>query len=461
LRRLSLDSLAPTPSLARPLYHESGALLFAAGERIAEEEIGFLRKNGIKKLYDLGEGDPGAGAPPGEDTQTIVAPIEPASLPDEVRRFRRDRRATTAVRALERAAARLPPERVIQDPRGELRNGGVERAIERSRAGESPEGTPGRDRLEGLRPDPPRGAREKQDAIAERRRTVERLAALFGAIRAGGGVPREEAGDIARDLFLATMRDPDVALALLADRPPEPAGEEHAALARHSVNVSVLVLASAIELGYGLEQLFEIAWAAVFHDVGMLRLPEALAAKTGELDADERRELERHPLHAMEVLRRFPEVPVALAAVAADEHERPDRSGYPRGAEPGELARIVAVADHFEALASPRPHRPARTPHEALRELVALAARKKLDAKPLRALMKALSLFPVGSYVRLQDGAFGRVVRAGGADLARPLVAVLEAEERVAAWVDLASRADLRIAETVAAPSGADPLVGF
>lgn len=456
MRRIATDSLSPGVSLSRPLYHESGALLFAAGDRIAEEEIALLRKCGIKRLYDLGAGEP--DAVPGEDTSTGPVPVEPASLPDDVRRFRRDRRAAAALRAVERAAARLQPERVIADPRGELRNGGVERALERSRAGEAPEGAPGRDRLEGLRPDAPRGAREKQDALEVRRRTIGRLAAIFAAIRAGGGASREETEEVARDVFLATVGDPDVALALVAGGD---ASDGDVALAGHSLNVAVLTLATALELNYGLEQLFEIAFASLFHDVGMLRLPEALAAKTAELDPEERRELERHPLHAMEVLRRFAEVPVGLAAVVYDEHERPDRSGYPRGAEPGELARIVAVADVFEALASPRPHRPARTPHEALRELVALAARRKLDPKPLRALMKALSLFPVGSYVRLADQTFARVVRAGGADLARPLLAVIDEAGLVSAYLDLTQRPDLRIAENVAAPAGAEPLFGF
>jgi HD-GYP domain-containing protein (c-di-GMP phosphodiesterase class II) len=461
VRRIAVDSLGTTASLPRPLYHESGALLFAPGERVSEDEVALLRKTGIKKVYDLGgDGDP--GAVPGEDTSTGPVPVEPSHVPDEVRRFRRERRAVAALRALERAAARLRPERVIGDPRGELREGGVERAIERSRAGESPEGPPWRERLDALRPDGPRSPREKQDAVEVRRATIARLAAIFAAIRSGGAAARDEVDAVARDVFVAAARDVDLAIALVTEGLRERPADEHGALALHCHHVATLALACAIELGYGLEQLFELSYASLLHDVGMLRLPGALLTKPGEFDPEERRELERHPLHAMEILRRFEEVPVALAAVVADEHERPDGSGYPRGAEPGEFARIVAVADTLEALAGARLHHPARPAGEALRELVALAAKKKLDARAVRALMKALSLFPVGTWVRLSDGALARVVRGGGADAARPVVAVVSLEPPAAvAWIDLAERVDIRIAEPVPAPPGAEALLGF
>ena len=161
----------------------------------------------------------------------------------------------------------------------------------------------------------------------------------------------------------------------------------------------------------------------------------------------------------MEVLRRFREVPLALAAIAVEEHERLDGSGYPRGtSEVGEFSQIVAVADVYDALCSPRPHRPAITAHRAVREIIAFGNRKKLDAQTIRALLKSISLFPVGSFVRLSDGTFGRVIGAGQ-DPARPLVAVLCGE--AGPVLDLASRPDLKISDPAAAVPAGDPLVGF
>jgi hypothetical protein len=472
MRRIALEALTPTASLPRPLYHQCGALLFAGGERIGEEEIALLRRTGIKKLYDLGAG--GAGEFPGEETTSGPLPVEPPSLPEEVRRFRRERHAAAALRAIEKAA-RLAPERILADPRGELRNGGIERAIERARAGENPEGPPWRERLELSRPEPPRGGLEKQDALDARARAISRLAEAFAAVRAGGAPEASAVEDAAREVFALAARDPDLALALVGG-PAEARGGEAGpvaggvALARHAVDVAVLAIVAATELGYALEQLIEVAWAGILHDVGMLRLPEALAAKPATLDPDERRELERHPLHAIEVLRRFPEVPLALVAVVAEEHERPDGSGYPRGAgaEPGEFARVIAAADVYDALTTPRPYHGPRSPHEALRDLAALAARKKLDAKVVRAFMKALSLFPVGTWVRLggaggEQGLLARVVRGGAGDLARPVVALFPNDGPTAGgWLDLAGRPDLRIAAPAAAPpSGAEALSGF
>lgn len=492
MRRIATDSLTTAPVLPRPLFHESGALLFEAGERLSEEEIGLLRRAGVRRVYDLG-GDEGGGPGPdriaGEDSRTAplpafargqAAPEEPALPPDEVRVFRREKRAQGAYRAIERAAASLPEARRILDPRAELRNGGVDRAIARAKEGERPEGTPWRERLLALRPEFPRGAREKQAAVEARAALVARLARVFQALRAGGA-PDERPLALSKELLDLAARDVDVAIALAVTTPGAAAESPDEALARHSWNVGVLAAATSIELGYSLEQVVEIAAAALLHDVGMVRLPEALAKKPALLDDEEEKELKRHPVHAIEVLRRFAEVPVALAAVAYEEHERPDGSGYPRGiSEPGELARIVATADVFDALASPRPHRPARPPHLAVREIVALAAKKKLDARVLRGLLKAVTLFPIGTFVRLSDGALGRVVHAGAADPARPVVARLAdledaqgpptppafAAGRGPRWmIDLSSCPELKIAEAdLAAPPALvdkDPLAGF
>jgi len=477
MRRIAIDALSGAPQLARPLFHESGALLFEAGERLSEEEIAALRQAGIRRVYDLGS-EEGQGADkgeriPGEGSSAsaapflargATAPVEPAVAPDEVRAFRRDKRERVAFRAIERAA-QLKDARRIMDPRGELRNGGLEKALARCKEGDRPEGAPWKDRLPECRPATPRSLPERAAAVEARRALVLRLAGVMRELRLGNG-PGASVQDLARELLAFAARDTELAIALALGTPGADGESADESLARHSWNVGVLAVATAIELGYALEQVVEIGAAALLHDVGMVRLPEALAAKPACLDDEEEKELRRHPLHAIEVLRRFPEVPVALAAAAYEEHERPDGSGYPRGvSEPCDVARIVAVADVFDALASPRPHRPARPPHTAVREVVALAAKKKLDAKVLRGLLKAVTLFPIGSFVRLSDGVLARVVRAGAGDPARPVVALfaepLDPEARPA-FIDLSGRPELKIAEAdLPPPAALDALAGF
>ncbi len=477
MKRIPVESLAPAAALARPLHHESGALLFSAGERLGDDEISLLKLAGITRVYEL-EGDaPGAPAAPGTPAASpnggATAPREPPNLPEEVRNFRRDRRGHAAFKAFERTLrARLADERTIQDPRAELRPDAVEKVAARSRQGESPEGVALRQRVAGFRPEPPRTARERQAGVEMRRRAVDAIAHAFAAARDPKGGPLERPAATARAILLAAARDPDLCLGLAA-WPLDP-GEMP--LAVHAFNVAVYALAAGLELDYNADQLLELAETALLHDIGMLRLPAEVVDRQGPLSGAERSEVETHPLKGLDVLRGFQDVPLALPGVVLAEHERLDGSGYPRHVpadQIGEFARVVAVADVYEALTGRRPYRAAALdPHAALRELVTLGAKRKLDARVVRALLKALSLFPVGSFIRLADGRLGRVVRAGGPESSRPLVALLSGTNGSGrGYLDLAAQPDARVADTYSAAAGLpddareiaaqDPLAGF
>ncbi|OYW11077.1 MAG: hypothetical protein B7Z55_19865 [Planctomycetales bacterium 12-60-4] len=118
--------------------------------------------------------------------------------------------------------------------------------------------------------------------------------------------------------------------------------------------------------------------------------------------------------------------------VAYQVHERPNGYGYPR-AKSGDrihlFARILAVADAYSALTSTRPQRPALTPYAAMECVVKMARRKDLDPEIVRALLKVLTLFPIGSYVALSDARLARVIRRNGDRYTTPIVqAVQDAE---------------------------------
>jgi HD-GYP domain-containing protein (c-di-GMP phosphodiesterase class II) len=110
------------------------------------------------------------------------------------------------------------------------------------------------------------------------------------------------------------------------------------------------------------------------------------------------------------------------------------------------------VADVFVALVSPRPHRPALMPYYATENV--LHQRGLFDAHVVRALLHTVSLFPLGSYVALNDGRAARVIRANEAQYDRPVVEALSSETGAAAptVVDLSQRTDLRITKPLAGP---------
>ena len=121
-----------------------------------------------------------------------------------------------------------------------------------------------------------------------------------------------------------------------------------------------------------------------------------------------------------------------LAEVAACHHERADETGYPlalRNDQVSPLTRLVAAADVYAAMCTPRPYREAIDPRAALTDVMLMAERGELDTKAAAALF-SLGLYPSGTVVELADGATAVVLsardpRSAYQNAARPAVAVL------------------------------------
>jgi diguanylate cyclase (GGDEF)-like protein len=128
-------------------------------------------------------------------------------------------------------------------------------------------------------------------------------------------------------------------------------------------------------LGYRQEDLEAIEIGALLHDIGKSRVPDRILQKPGPLTAAEWEEIRQHPVASDSLLSQL-ELHPFVRQIARSAHERVDGEGYPDGLAGDEIplpARIVLVADAFGALASDRPHRPARPVAEALAELRAHA----------------------------------------------------------------------------------------
>jgi putative nucleotidyltransferase with HDIG domain len=109
---------------------------------------------------------------------------------------------------------------------------------------------------------------------------------------------------------------------------------------------------------------------ALLHDVGKLLVDERILGKPGPLTADERRQINAHPVEGERIVRRT--VRQDVAAVVRAHHERWDGAGYPSGLAAHEIpiaARVVAVADAYLAMLEDRPYRASLTQAAALREL--------------------------------------------------------------------------------------------
>src|SRR5579884_2906034 len=139
----------------------------------------------------------------------------------------------------------------------------------------------------------------------------------------------------------------------------------------HSERVRALCAAAARELGLDARAAATLELAALFHDVGHVGVPEAVLNKPGALSAEEWATVRKHPLLGATMLKRVPRME-GVAQVILQHHERYDGQGYPDGLLGDEAqvsAQVLAVADAYEAMTSPRPHRPALTRQQAVAEL--------------------------------------------------------------------------------------------
>jgi putative nucleotidyltransferase with HDIG domain len=156
----------------------------------------------------------------------------------------------------------------------------------------------------------------------------------------------------------------------------------------HTAAVSRLAVAIAAELGLGAEQRRRVALGALLHDVGKLSVPDRILTKPGPLNELEWAAMRRHAAFGERLLVHILDLPDVLAVVRSH-HERWDGRGYPDGKQGEEIplaARIVAVADAFQAMIEPRPYRPPRARERAVDELVAESGRQ-FDPECVEALL--------------------------------------------------------------------------
>ena len=140
----------------------------------------------------------------------------------------------------------------------------------------------------------------------------------------------------------------------------------------HSLRVSNLSGALAERLGFPPDVVSHIGQACLMHDIGKVRTADAVLLKVGRLSSEEVAVMRRHPEDGAEILNRLPVFRKYLPIIRCH-HERYDGKGYPAGIKGEDIpasARVVAIADAYDAMTTNRPYRGAMTKEEAVVEII-------------------------------------------------------------------------------------------
>jgi putative nucleotidyltransferase with HDIG domain len=139
----------------------------------------------------------------------------------------------------------------------------------------------------------------------------------------------------------------------------------------HSKKVNTYAVALAEAIGLSPDEVSKVSTAALLHDIGKIGTPDKVLNKKGKLNEEDWEAIKAHPRLGANIVGNIPNLVPCISSIL-HHHERWDGAGYPEGLKGEEIpleARILAIADSFEAMTSARPYRPALSLEEVVKEL--------------------------------------------------------------------------------------------
>ena len=255
-----------------------------------------------------------------------------------------------------------------------------------------------------------------------------------------------QANQLVEQIADSILSAPELALHVMGDKI---GGEE---LYFHSLNVTTLSLMMSRDIKLTHEGVRFLGIGALFHDIGRREIPDKILMKKEPWTQPERNYYEQHCHYGLEIGRELKLPPLPLSIIH-EHHELYDGSGYPRqlkGESINLLARIVAIANHYDELCNPLDIEHALTPHEALSTMFS-KLRNKFDPKLLQVFVRCLGVYPPGTIVQLSNGVIGMVATINTSKPMKPMVVAYDAEipKEEAILVDMEVQSDVNIAKAI------------
>lgn len=263
------------------------------------------------------------------------------------------------------------------------------------------------------------------------------FASLVDAVEAGAAFDFRHIGALVDEMAASLGRNPDALLWLTRLKSTDRYSYDHA------LDVSVMSMAFGRFLGLDQRMIGELGRAGLLQDIGKVRIPSDILAKTGPLTAAEWAVVREHVVDSLELLGGLQAVSKLILRTIIEHHERFDGSGYPRGlggVRISLLSEITGLTDTYCAMTRHRVYAPARSSQNALETLSQQRGRAFREVI-VDQFVQCVGLYPVGTLVELNSGEVAIVIQQNRVQREKPRLMILmtanKALIRRPAYVDL------------------------
>ncbi len=192
---------------------------------------------------------------------------------------------------------------------------------------------------------------------------------------------------------------------------------------KHSVDVATISMILAKQQGLSRQQIYEIGVTGLLHDVGKTKVPLGILNKPDRLTDEEFETMKQHSVFGYHMVKARPEYNDAIALGVLQHHEKMNGRGYPLGMIENQIspyARILSVADVYDALVTERPYKAAYSQRDAVEMIMSMTS--ELNMTAMKSFLESMILYPVDSIVELSNGEKARVVQNNPHYILRPTV---------------------------------------